>query len=276
VLYAEAMDPVPSEIIRHYELGGEAGRLSDGLRVLERLRTQELIQRYLPAGPHRIADIGGATGVHAQWLADLGHDVLLVDVVPSHVEAATARRSVTGRVDPQLGDARALPLGDHTVDYALLLGPLYHLTERSDRVLALREAGRVVRPGGFVFSAVISRFASLFDGLARERIFDDAFAAMVEQDLADGQHRNPDEHPERFTTAFFHHPDEIVDEVAEAGLRPVELVGLEGLAAWLPQLAGRLGDRTDLGRVLDAARLIESEPSLLGVSPHLLAVAQVE
>jgi SAM-dependent methyltransferase len=270
------MEPVPSEIIRHYELGGEAGRLSDGLRVLERLRTQELIERHLPRGSHWIADIGGATGVHAQWLADQGHHVLVVDIVPSHVEAAKGRRSVAGRVVAQLGDARALAVGDQSVDHALVLGPLYHLTERSERVLALREAARVVRAGGLVFAAVISRFASLFDGLARERIFDHAFAAMVEQDLVDGQHRNPDEHPERFTTAFFHHPAEVVDEVAEAGLRLVELVGLEGLAAWLPQLAGRMGDDTDRERLLDAARHIESEPTLLGVSPHLLAVTQVE
>lgn len=201
--------------------------------------------------------------------------MLLIDVVPSHVEAAQQLRSDAGRIDAQLGDARALPVEDGGFDHALVLGPLYHLTERDDRVLALREARRAVKPGGFVFAAVISRFASLFDGLARERIFDGAFAAIVELDLVDGQHRNPEDHPDCFTTAFFHHPDDIRAEVADAGLELIELVGLEGMAAWQPALADRMIDAGDREVLLKAARATESEPTLLGVSPHLLAVTRV-
>lgn len=269
------MDPVPEEVIRHYEVSDEADRLSDGLRALERLRTQELIERHLPDSPGRILDVGGATGVYARWLADQGHDVLVIDVVPKHVEAAQRLGHDVGRIDAQVGDARVLPVGDGSFDHALLLGPLYHLIEREDRVLALREARRAVKPGGLVFAAVISRFASLFDGLARQRIFDDAFAAMVERDLHDGQHRNPEDHPDRFTTAFFHHPDEIRAEVADVGLELLDLVGLEGMAVWQLDLEDRMTDAGARELLLEAARAVESEPTLLGLSPHLLAVARV-
>ena len=47
------------------------------------------------------------------------------------------------------------------------LGPLYHLIERTDRLRALSEARRVLRPGGWVFVAGISRYAALLDLLVR-------------------------------------------------------------------------------------------------------------
>ena len=268
------MEPVPDEIIRHYELRDEGSRLDRGFGVIERLRTQELVDRHLPASPARLLDVGGATGVYARWLADRGHDVVLVDIVPSHVVQAAALRPERGSIEAHLGDARRLPVESESFDAALILGPLYHLPEPKDRIDALREGRRAVRPGGLVFAAAISRFASLSDGLCRHRIFDDAFAAMISTDLATGQHRNDGEVPDSFTTAFFHHPDELRDEVAEAELELIELVGLEGMSASVPDLAEQVVDERKLERLLWAARQIEREPTILGVSAHLLAVCR--
>ena len=64
-----------------------------------------------------------------------------------------------------LGDARNLEWGDGSVDVVLLLGPLYHLPVRSDRIAALSEAFRVLKPGGLLFAVGISRFASTLSGL---------------------------------------------------------------------------------------------------------------
>jgi hypothetical protein len=113
----------------------------------------------------------------------------------------------------------------------------------------------------------------LFDGLARQFLFDPVFRQVVEGDLADGHHVNPDHRPGWFTTAYFHHPDELRDEIADAGLSLVELVGVEGLAAWLPHLERRWSEPADQAVIAEAARRVESEPSLLGLSAHLLAIA---
>ncbi|MQA84484.1 MAG: methyltransferase domain-containing protein [Streptosporangiales bacterium] len=269
------MTHIPAEILQHYRSIDEGARITDGYGELELLRTQEIVRRHLPAGPLRVLDVGGATGVHAAWLAVDGHRVVLFDVVPEHVRAAQELAARTPAIVASIGDARALPVADASFDAALVLGPLYHLTDRSDRLAALREAGRAVRPDGLIFVAAISRFASLFVGLARGFLFDAEFRAIAEADLATGQHRNPSNRPHWFTTAYFHHPDELRDECIQADLQVIEVVGIEGLAGWLSHLADRWRAPADREVILRAARVIESEPTLLGLSSHLLAVTRV-
>lgn len=262
---------VPEEIVRHYTAEVDEGnRLRQGMGRLEFVRTAEIVRRWLPAGRLRLLDVGGATGIHAEWLLADGHDVHLVDPVAGQVEQA--RRSLAGHTGftAEVGDARSLGLDDGTFDAVLLLGPLYHLTERDDRVTAWAEAGRVVRPGGVVFGAAISRFAGLLDGLVTGALGDPAFRALVDRALATGQHRNPDAVPGWFTTAYLHRPSELPGEVEDAGLELVDLVAVEGPAGWVAS-----PDWEDAAEVLiESARAVETEPSLLGASPHVIAVAR--
>jgi ubiquinone/menaquinone biosynthesis C-methylase UbiE len=265
--------PLEDPVVRHYESIREEDRIARGLAQLELLRVQETLRRHLPDPPASVLDVGGATGVHAEWLARDGYHVRIVDITRRHVDQANAELAGLS-VEAQVGDARHLEMADHSFDAVLVFGPLYHLTEHHDRIRALSEARRVARPGRPVAVAAISRFASLFDGLARQFLFDPAFAEIVSQDLATGQHRNPEDRPHWFTTAFFHHPRQLEEEVAEAGLIKQELIGVEGLGVYLPQLADNWERSADRELILWAARVIESEPTLLGLSPHLLLVAR--
>ena len=265
------LDP---EIAAHYTSVSEQQRL--GPLSLERVRTWELLGRHLPPPPAVVLDIGGAAGVYALPLAAQGYQVHLVDPVALHVQQAlhaSAEQPATPLASASVGDSRQLDWPDASVDGALLLGPLYHLTDRADRVNALTEAGRVLRPGGVLVAAAISRFASTMDGLLRGYLDEPGFEAIVERDVRDGQHRNPTGRPEWFTTAYFHLPEELGGEVAEAGLRLGALLAVEGPAWMLPDIGQRLADPTRRERVLAAIRRLETEPSLLGASSHLLAVA---
>jgi hypothetical protein len=116
----------------------------------------------------------------------------------------------------------------------LLLGPLYHLIEADDRLAALREARRVLTPGGVLAAATISRLASTFDGFGHGYLADPRFAAMVERDVRDGVHHNPEPeaHPEWFTTAYFHRPAEVRAEIEAAGLVVEALLAIEGRASY--------------------------------------------
>ncbi len=263
---------VPDEILHHYQVQfDEDQRLRTGLGELELLRTQEVIRRNLPEGPLRILDIGGGSGIHAEWLLADGHQVHLIDPVPEHVEQAIDRLGHNKGFSAEVGDARHLDEADRSYDAVLMLGPLYHLTEGNDRVSAWCEARRVANTHGLVFAAAITRWASLFSGLTEGALFDPRFRSIAEEDLASGQHRNPTDE-EWFTTAYFHHPDELAEEAASAGLRMVELVGLEGLAGWQPELEKRWKDPEGRETILFSARAVESEPTLIGLSTHLLAV----
>ena len=128
---------------------------------LEHLRISDLNDRFLPCPPATILDIGGGTGPYAHPLAAAGYSVHLLDATPLHVvEAIKAASPEHPLTSATVGDARALPFEDALADAALLFGPLYHLHDRSDRLLALREAHRVLRPGGRLFATAISRYAS--------------------------------------------------------------------------------------------------------------------
>ncbi|HKE75735.1 MAG TPA: class I SAM-dependent methyltransferase [Acidimicrobiales bacterium] len=269
------MGDLPDEVRHHYEQEiVEGERLAQGPGRLEFARTQEIIRRHLPPGPLRILDVGGAEGVHAAWLADDGHRVHVVDPMANHV-ASAGRLAGPGRaVTAEVGDARALPVEAGSADTVLLLGPLYHLTEPSDRGRALAEARRALRPGGLAFVAAISRFASLLDGLSREFLLDPAFRRIVEQDLRDGQHRNPERRPHWFTTTYFHHPDDLRREGEAAGLEVVEVLGVEGVPGWLGNVLDRWDDPDAREAILFAARALEAEPSAIGASAHLLMVCR--
>ncbi|HZC29832.1 MAG TPA: methyltransferase domain-containing protein [Gaiellaceae bacterium] len=259
---------IDPEIRAHYELGVELDRFERGPSRIEYVRTKELLSRHLPPAPARVLDVGGGPGAYATWLADRGYDVRLVDAVPLHVEHA--RERAAGRFAAVEGDARALDETDEAYDAVLLLGPLYHLTDRGDRLRALREARRVLKGRGVLAAAGISRFASLLDGLLHGHLRDEVGRAVVARDLATGVHRSPPDRPALFTTAYFHRPEELRAEVEQAGLTVEDVFGVEG-PGWL------VGDRVDdaLVRedVVTVARAIEREPTVVGASGHLLVIA---
>lgn len=256
----------------YYGLGGERDRLAEARGSLEFERTKEIVLRHLPEPPARIADIGGGAGRYALWLADRGHDVSHRDLMPLHVEQLTAELPGRPNLRTAVGDARDLDLDDASADAVLLLGPLYHLRRREDRIRALREARRVVRPGGPVFAAAISRWAPRLDGVLRLRLYERL------PEIGDSVKRTertgwmPPAFPEAFS-AYCHRPRQLHAELREAGLDVLDLVGVEGMPYMLPDLAERLNDPLDREVVLESARATERVAELLGIGPHLVATA---
>ena len=265
------------EIVGFYTAADEATRLRTGWFQLERARTHELILRHLPPAPATIVDAGGGAGVYACWLAARGYQVHLIDPVPKHVEqarAASAGQPEHPLASAEVGDARHLPHDDASADAVLLLGPLYHLVEREDRLACLREAHRVLRHGALAWGAAISHFASLFDSLSHGFFDDPAFAPIVARDLEDGQHRNPTGNPLYFTDAYLHRPGELSREFLAAGFQIVELAAIEG-PGWMARDFDRLwNDPAQRERLLAVVRKVEKEPSVLGASSHIMAIGR--
>lgn len=272
------MSPTFSEQIRDfYEKYDEANRLATSVFQLEFARTQKILQRHLPAPPAAILDIGGGPGVYSCWLAQLGYEVHLLDPVASHLEHAkqlSAKQAAHPIASFTLGDARQLQFPNKSADVVVMLGPLYHLLERQDRLMALKEAHRVLRQGGQLFAAVISRFASALDGLFQGLLNDPQFAKIVAQDLVDGKHRNPTKNIFYFTDAYFHCVEELATELAEAGFYYEKTLAIEGPGGWLQNFDDWWNDAGRCERLLNLMRKLESEPSLMGASAHVMGIAR--
>jgi ubiquinone/menaquinone biosynthesis C-methylase UbiE len=246
----------------------EHDRLTRREGQLELVRTKELMVRYLPQAPAKVIDIGGGTGIHAQWLASLGYEIHLVDIVPSHVDAA---RSI-GTFSAALDDARSLSAPDESYDVALILGPLYHLRDLEERRKALFEAGRVLRPGGTVFAAFITRASVVLDSYLHGWIDKPGAVQKVAAALRNGK---IDGAETGFgSVSYFHMPSEARDELASAGLDVQGIFGVEGpgwLAADFEDRWRRMDDRE---AILETARMCEAEPELQSLSAHLLGVCR--
>ena len=264
-----ALDPA---VTSYYDRAPEESRLELGPFRLEELRSRELILRHAPESPAVVLDIGGAAGAYAFWLAERGYDVRLFDASPRLVNVARERNDhATHRLTScSVADARSIPEENDSVAMVLLLGPLYHLVHGDGRNEALSEAFRVLRPGGVLIAAGISRWASALDGLARELMRDNEFARIVERDLRDGNHENPTGQLDYFTTAYFHRPEDLRSEVIEAGFEPLGLYGVEGPGWMLPDFDERWNDSDRREILIRTARALESEPAVMGCSAHLI------
>lgn len=271
----ERMRLIPKEIEMHYLQSRESQRLSGDRGELERLRTQAILGRSLPPAPAVVFDVGGAAGVYAFPLAKQGYVVHLIDPVELHLEQARAYAASSGVALASImqGDARHLEVPSGGADVVLLLGPLYHLVEHSDRLAVLREAHRILKRQGVLFAAAISRFASLIDGLASGYFRDAEFRKIVAEDIASGQHRNPTNHPAYFTTAYFHRPEDLAAEVHTGGFGVVQIVAIEG-PVWSAALFHEAwDDQIQRRNLMEFLSLIEREPSVQAASAHFIAVA---
>lgn len=263
-------------ILDYYETTDESVRLQRLESELELLRTRDILARNLPSTPAEILDVGGGPAVHSYWLSSLGHRVHLVDLVPKHIEMAekmTAQFSNTPLSSLTVGDARQLKFPEECMDAVVMLGPLYHLVRSADRHAALREAWRVLRPGGVLIVEAISRYFPLIKVLTRDMLTDSRLAPIVTRTLHTGQHR-PDPDLDFFTTAFFHHPSGLKREVARAGFVPGNIFAVEGPVRLLKDFGQHWQMRARREWLLGLARQLEQEQVLLGISGHMILAAR--
>lgn len=265
-----------SEVFDYYEAGAEIGRLDRGLGVVEFARTKEILSRYLNYGM-TVYDVGGGVGCYADWLAGLGMDVTMFELAPAAVEYALSHQ--TTPYQAMTADARKLPAANESCDALLLMGPLYHLLQRESRLEALREARRVLRPGGFLFAAGISKFSSMTWAVSTYRagnscLDDSVYMNMIRGEMATGEHHRPKEYPGFLAQAYFHTPQELAKELEDAAFQVEELLAVEGCIGFTPMLTEKWADPTARERLLEVVRTTEGESSLMGISPHFLAIGK--
>jgi ubiquinone/menaquinone biosynthesis C-methylase UbiE len=262
---------ISTEIDEFYTGAAEDKRLTFGLGPLEFERNKELIGRYLPAKNAVVIDVGGGPGVYAEWLAGMGHDVHLIDPVSKHIQQALKRSAKLKKpFKALLGEARKLDFNDNLADLVILHGPLYHLQRRDDRIKALKEAYRVLKPNGAMLGFAINHTISTITGLLNGMIHDPQFMDMCQSELKTGVHNPPGNWPGILPEAFFHTPQQLSDEVLEVGFSDLKLLAVEGMI-WLDSKYFESRSNPEKkDAMMGLLRSTEEYPQLLPFSPHLM------
>jgi ubiquinone/menaquinone biosynthesis C-methylase UbiE len=274
----EMPEPSKRSIEQYYAEFPEEERLRSGMGRLEFERTKKILERFMPSPPAVVLDVGGGTGPYSFWLAELGYETHLIDQSERLIQLcrdrvqANAQRA--GLRSVELGDARSLAWRDSSSDAVLMLGPLYHLVERTDRVKAIREAHRILRSGGYLFAATISRFASFIAALSEGRLTDETFVPIVEADLRSGHHRNPTDNISFFTDAFFHRNAEIRGELEECGFSIAGQIPIEGLGCVVRDIEAVWADPPGKEALLNLVAQTDMIDEISGMSFHFMTVGR--
>ena len=260
-------------VIDFYQSYNEDDRLKD--YPLEFIRTKDIISRNLPKNPIKIIDLCGASGHYAYWLAEMGHEVHLMDLSPKHIiEAKNNGKNYHAQLTSiECGDARSLKYDNESFDMVLLMGALYHLQERNDRIQCLKEVYRILRNGGIAVFSYISRFASIVDGFKHGYINDPIFCEIMDNDLFTGRHNNPENKTKYFTNAYLHSISDIYDELIYSNFSDIILYAVEGFG-WPINIDECLNDNEKLNKLLHYLRKTEQKIEIMGISDHQLSICK--
>ena len=154
----------------YYNNYDEDSRTQSRHGAVEFITNMKYIRAYVPQGA-KILDVGAGTGVYSIALAMDGYDIHAVELVEHNIEIFKAKLQ-SGGVTLPVEQGNALDLSrfaDETFDAVLLFGPLYHLYTKEDKLTALREAKRVLKPDGHLFAAYCMNEATIIlDGFRND------------------------------------------------------------------------------------------------------------
>jgi ubiquinone/menaquinone biosynthesis C-methylase UbiE len=231
--------------------------------------TKRALSSVLPPPPARILDCGGGPGRYAIHLSQLGYQVTLLDLSQQNLALAhvKAREAGVGLFEVVHGNALDLSqFADGQFDAVLLLGPLYHLLSQQDRNQALNEALRVLSPRGALFAGFITLYAPFRDAIAKGYLQDFVHNPGLAKTLLTTQALNPG-----FTDAWFARPSEVIPWLESFGLKTLELLAIEGLAAGHEQHLNALDEKA-FEYWVDITYRLCSEYALSGAADHLLYI----
>ena len=273
------MKTIDKAVLEDYNSGSERGRLRTDLGLIEFERTKELLLETLPRPPAVIYDIGGGYGEYAWLLASWGYEVHLFDLSETNIRMSaelSAEYPSCALKASEVADAREIGRPDKSADAVLLMGPLYHITDKSERLLALEESRRLLRDGGVLYTAAITPYATLLwattvYGVKNLLLEEAEFMEMVERELADGSHIKPTAGNYRgIGNSHFHS----AAELRSAGFENTDIHGVVG-AAWLaPDIDELWKHEKSREALMRTVRLLDGHEDIIGLSTHILGISR--
>jgi ubiquinone/menaquinone biosynthesis C-methylase UbiE len=234
--------------------------------------TLRALDEYLPPAPARVLDIGGGPGRYAIELTRRGYGVTLADISEGELLLATENAAEAGEQFAAVvkADARDLrQFEDVAFDAVLLMGPLYHLLEESDRRRAVAETMRVARGGGIVLATNITRYAAIRFWAKRDPMQVVDHRAVYEQQIVTGKTPNA----EGFTDQYFMPPAELPALFAEARAAHIVTIACGGVVSMIAEKLNEL-DGGPWDYWVDLNYRLGKDPDAHGLAEHLLYVGR--
>ena len=237
----------------------------------EFLLTCRMLDRYIKSGD-KVLDIGGGPGRYSFYLAEKGCDVTLFDLSEENIKFAKNRSADLGlTIEAVCGDAREVDKHiNEQYDHVLLMGPLYHLLEESDRIMAVNAALKLLKPDGMLFAVFISMNGGLVFML---REAPEQFAEPHEErfliPLIEGKNFGGT----AFTEAFFINQHNVLPFMEQFDLEKLHLFGQEGILA--PNEENFMQQTPEVKEaLLSISEKLYEKPEYLSWAEHLVYVGR--
>lgn len=231
--------------------------------------TKRYLDEYIIGEGLEIFDIGGGPGRYSIYLAEKGHKVSLLDLSKRNIQVAKEKSAEKGITLETYIHGNALELEEYEQKYdvVLLMGPLYHLVEESDRKKALEGALRLLKPNGIIFASFISKYAPIQDYLKEVYTIDSVDDLLVF--LQDGKSSGD----KGFTTAYFIDYKEAKNLMNSFGLTELKFTGVENILGSKEKEINGL-EEEQYKKWLEICYQLGKDENLMGTSEHFLYIGR--
>ncbi len=258
----EAMNYL-EDYYNHYD---EEGRLLSRHGQVEYLTTMKYIEESLAGVPDPdILEIGAGTGRYSVTLAKQGRRVTAVELIEHNLEILRAKLDGTESITTIRGNALDLsPLPDDAFDLTMLLGPMYHLYTKEEKLRALAEAVRVTKSGGRILVAYC---------MNEPTVIQYVFGLNHLREVMELNMLTPDWHCISEPKDLFEmvRTEEIAELDAAVPVRRIKLVATDGAANYKRECIDAMDDET-FGKWMEYHFTICERQDLIGASHHTLDI----
>ena len=252
----------------YYNNYDEEGRLLSRHGQVEYLTTMRYINECLAGLPDPgILEVGAGTGRYSATLAKQGLRVTAVELIEHNLEILRSKLDGTEPITTLLGNALDLSLlPDNSFDLTLLLGPMYHLYTKEEKLKALSEAVRVTKPGRHILVAYCMNDPTVVQYV---------FGLNHLREVMDLHMLTPDWHCISEPKDLFElvRTEDIAELDAAVPVRRIRLVATDSAAHYYKELIDAMDDET-FGRWMDYHFTICERQDLIGASHHTLDILQ--